>query len=88
MLSGNVFMSYPLTLRSVGSQSITCRNSQQEGQKCPKRRVAQAVIRLVTAVINLEMEMLTDKKWTNKYMELHQFRKQLSYDGDLSPCQV
>ena len=30
----------------------------------------------------------TDKKWTNEQMELHQFRKQLSYDGDLSPCQV
>ena len=39
-----------------------------------------------------EMEMLTgrqtDKKRTNERMELHQFRKQLSYDGDLSPCQV
>ena len=32
------------------------------------------------------MEMLTDKqdkKWTNKQTELHQFRKQLSYDGYL-----
>ena len=28
------------------------------------------------------------KKWTNKQMELHQFRKEPSYDGDLSPCQV
>ena len=38
------------------------------------------------------MEMLmdrqTDKKWTNKHMELHQFRKECSYDSDLSPCQV
>ena len=38
------------------------------------------------------MEMLrdrqTDKKWTNEWTELHQFRKHLSYDGDLSPCQV
>ena len=25
---------------------------------------------------------------TNKWMELHQFRKKPSYDGDLSPCQV
>ena len=36
--------------------------------------------------------MLTDsqaeKKGTNEWTELHQFRKQLSYDGDLSPCQV
>ena len=35
--------------------------------------------------------MLTDK-WaktqTNEPTELHQFRKQPSYDGDLSPCQV
>ena len=27
----------------------------------------------------------TDKKRTN---ELHQFRKEPSYDGDLCPCQV
>ena len=30
----------------------------------------------------------TDKKRTNEQTELHQFRKQPSYDGDLSPCQV
>ena len=28
------------------------------------------------------------KAQTNKQMELHQFRKESSYDGDLSPCQV
>ena len=28
-----------------------------------------------------------DKKRTNKQMELHQFQKEPSYDGDLSPCQ-
>ena len=29
------------------------------------------------------------KCWrTNKHTELHQFQKQLSYDGDVSPCQV
>ena len=33
------------------------------------------------------MEMLTDKR-TNESMELHQFQKEPSYDGDLSPCQV
>ena len=27
-------------------------------------------------------------KWTNEQTELHQFQKQLSYDEDLSPCQV
>ena len=38
------------------------------------------------------MEMLmdrqTDKKQTNEQTELHQFFKEPSYDGDLSPCQV
>ena len=29
-----------------------------------------------------------DKKKTNEWTELHQFRKEPSYDGDLSPCQV
>ena len=28
------------------------------------------------------------KKWTNGRTELHQFRKDPSYDGDLCPCQV
>ena len=35
--------------------------------------------------------MLTDKqdkKRTNEQTELHQFQKEPSYDGDLSPCQV
>ena len=36
--------------------------------------------------------MLTDrqankKKETNEWTELHQFQKEPSYDGDLSPCQ-
>ena len=30
----------------------------------------------------------TDKKQTNEHTEFHQFRKEPSYDGDLSPCQV
>ena len=34
-----------------------------------------------------ETAMLSDKQ-TNKWTKLHQFRKQLSYDGDLSPCKV
>ena len=29
-----------------------------------------------------------DKKQTNEQMELHQFWKEPSYNGDLSPCQV
>ena len=28
------------------------------------------------------------QKWANKQTRLHQFQKQLSYDGHLSPCQV
>ena len=39
-----------------------------------------------------EIEMFTDrqtdKKWTNEWTELHQFQKEPSYNGDLSPCQV
>ena len=34
------------------------------------------------------MDRQTDKKRTNKQTELHQFQKELSYDGDLCPCQV
>ena len=38
------------------------------------------------------MDMLTDrqmdKKQINEQTELHQFRKEPSDDGDLSPCQV
>ena len=30
----------------------------------------------------------TDTKRTNEWTELHQFRKQPIYDGDLSPCQA
>ena len=30
----------------------------------------------------------TDKIRTNEQTELHQFRKEPSYDDDLSPCQV
>ena len=30
----------------------------------------------------------TDKKRTNERTEFHQFLKEPSYDGDLSPCQV
>ena len=30
----------------------------------------------------------TDKKRTNEWTKLHQFRKEPSCDGDLSPCQV
>ena len=34
------------------------------------------------------MDRQTDKKRTNKRTELHQFRKETSYDGDLCRCHV
>ena len=37
---------------------------------------------------NRNVDGQTDKKRTNDTTELHQFRKEPSYDGDLSPCQV
>ena len=55
-----------------------CAKLKQEGQRCPKRRAAQEIL----------MDRQTDKKWTNEQTEVHQFRKQPSYDGDLSLCQV
>ena len=39
-------------------------------------------------VDNSRMDRQTDKKRTNEQTEFHQFRKEPSYDGDLSPCQV
>ena len=30
----------------------------------------------------------TEKRTENEQTELHQFRKEPSYDGDLCPCQV
>ena len=36
---------------------------------------------------NRRMDRQTDEKRTNKQTEFHQFRKEPSYDGDLSPCQ-
>ena len=55
--------------------------SKQESQRCPKRRVAQAAIRLATAVIKFRNK-------TNEQTDLHQFRKEPSYDGDVCPCEV
>ena len=37
---------------------------------------------------NRWMDRQTDEKRTNKHTEFHQFRKEPSYDGDLSPCEV
>ena len=37
---------------------------------------------------NRRMDRQTNKKRTNEHTEFHHFRKEPSYDGDLSPCQV
>ena len=34
------------------------------------------------------MDRQMDKQQTNEQTELYQFQKELSFDGDLSPCQV
>ena len=46
-----------------------------------------------TSVFKLEsrngnVDRQTDKKQINEWTELHQFRKEHIYDGDLYPCQV
>ena len=40
--------------------------------------------------INRRMDRQTDKKRnkTNERTDLHQFRKEPSYDGDVCPCEV
>ena len=37
---------------------------------------------------NRWMDRQMDKKRTNEQMEFHQFQKEPSYDGGLSPCPV
>ena len=48
--------------------------------------IGQTVFELESGNENVDAQ--TDKKWTNKQMELYQFRKEPSYNGDLCPCQV
>ena len=48
--------------------------------------IGQTVFELESGDKNVDGQ--TDKKRTNEQMELHQFRKEPSYDGDLCPCQV
>ena len=52
--------------------------------------IGQTVFDLESGNENVDgqMDRQMDKKRTNKRTELHQFRKEPSYDGDLSPCQV
>ena len=48
--------------------------------------IEQSILKLESGNGNVDGQ--TDKKWTNERAELHQFRKQPSYDGGLSPWQV
>ena len=48
--------------------------------------IGQTVFELESGNENVDKQ--TDKKRTNEQTEFHQFRKEPSYDGDLSPCQV
>ena len=52
--------------------------------------IGQTVFELESGNENVDKQTdgQIDKKRTNKQTEFHQFRKEPSYDGDLSPCQV
>ena len=52
--------------------------------------IRQTVLELESGNENVDKQTdgQTDKKRTNEQTEFHQFRKEPSYDGDLSPCQV
>ena len=47
--------------------------------------IGQTVFKLDSGNKNVDRQM---DGQTNKWTEFHQFRKEPSYDGDLSPCQV
>ena len=48
--------------------------------------IGQSVFELESGNGNVDGETNGQKR-TNQHTELHQFRKRLSYDADLSPCQ-
>ena len=52
--------------------------------------IGQTVFELESGNENVDKQSdgQTDEKWTNEWTEFHQFRKEPSYDGDLSPYQV
>ena len=53
--------------------------------------IGQTVFKLESGNENVDGKMdgqTNRKKWTNEQTELHQFRKEPSYDGDLCPCRV
>ena len=53
-----------------------------------KRLVLKKDFELESGNGNVDGQTKRTKKRTNKQTELHQFRKEPSYDGDLSLCQV
>ena len=52
--------------------------------------IGQTVFKLESGNENVDGQMdgQMDKNRKNERTKLHQFRKDPSYDGDLSPCQV
>ena len=54
-----------------------------------EKNLAMMVIYLIgQSVFELSGENVDGQTKTDKQTELHQFQKEPSYDGDLSPCQV
>ena len=71
LISKNFINSYYLAIQcATGLKLYYAIAYQQEGQRCPKRRVAQEIL----------TDRQTDKKWTNEQTEVHQFPNQPSYD--------
>ena len=52
--------------------------------------IGQTIFELESGNENVDKQMdgQTDEKQTNERMEFHQYRKEPTYDGDLSPYQV
>ena len=50
--------------------------------------IGQTVFELESGKGNFDGQTNGQKNWTNERTELHQCRKEPSYDGDLCPCQV
>ena len=48
--------------------------------------IGQSIFELESGNRNVDGQTNGQKKQTNERTELHQFRKEPSYDGDLSPC--
>ena len=56
-----------------------------------KNSIGQTVFELESGNENVDKQtdgQTNEQETTNEWTEFHQFRKEPSYDGDLSPCQV